>query len=271
LNDQGEAYEMGDGMQGDVLTLEIRDSTGRLLRTFSSRSEKNSVTYDGAPPANPVLPHEKGINRFVWNLRMPTIPGIPNVYIESSFYGHKVPPGQYILVLKRKNSGVTKMGVVIANPVYQTESETYQQYHQLMTEMEGKVTTMHNMVNLLYSRKKLLDEVLTGVTDEKLKDLKEKGRLISEKIRAWDEEMVQRKSKAYDDVENFPNKFSANYLFLLNQTEGDIPRINEATLVRKKELDIQWEALEKRGQQLILELTNYREELSEAGVNMMWK
>ena len=255
----------------NILTLEIRDSTGRLLRTFSSKSENNSVTYDGAPPANPVLPHEKGLNRFVWNLRMPTIPGIPNVYIESSFYGHKVPPGKYILVLKRKNKGVTKSGIVVANPLYQTGTEAYQEYHRLMTEMEGKVTAMHNMVNLLYSRMTLLDEALSGMTDEKLKDLKEKGRLISEKIRKWDEEMVQRKSKAYDDVENFPNKFTANYLFLLNQTEGDIPRVNDAILVRKKELDVQWAALEKRGEQLVLELTNFRQELSEAGVNMIWK
>jgi len=36
-------------------------------------------------------------------------------------------------------------------------------------------------------------------------------------MKTWDEEMVQRKSKAYDDVENFPNKFTANYLFLITR------------------------------------------------------
>ena len=49
--------------------------------------------------------------------------------------------------------------------------------------------------------------------------------------------MVQRKSKAYDDVENFRQGFTAQYLFLINQTESAIPRVNQPNMDRKKELD----------------------------------
>ena len=66
-------------------------------------------------------------------------------------------------------------------------------------------------------------------------------------MKAWDEDMVQRKSKAYDDVENFPNKFTANYLFMINQTESDIPRVNQPSLDRMKELNAQWATLKARG------------------------
>ena len=48
------------------------------------------------------------------------------------------------------------------------------------------------------------------------------GNEIIKQLTNWDEDMVQRKSKAYDDVENFPNKFTAEYLFLINQTESSI-------------------------------------------------
>ena len=31
-------------------------------------------------------------------------------------------------------------------------------------------------------------------------------------MKAWDEDMIQRKTKVYDDADNFPAKFTANYL-----------------------------------------------------------
>lgn len=271
LNDEGGTDELLDYTKGEVLTLEIRDSTGLLLRSFSSKPEKTSVSYDGAPPANPVLPHNKGINRFVWNLRVPTILSIPNVYMENSFLGHKVPPGTYTLVLKTSKSAAFTKGVVIANPLYNQETATYQEYHQLMTEMELKVSTMHHLVNKLYNKRIELDEALSHITNEKLQNLKQQGILLSEKLKKWDEEMVQRKTKAYDDVENFQNKFTANYMFLLNHTESDIPRINNSTLLRKKELDAQWTALRKQGEELLAEVENFLTSLIEQGAGPIWK
>jgi hypothetical protein len=51
-------------------------------------------------------------------------------------------------------------------------------------------------------------------------------------------------------VENFPNKFTANYLFLLNQTESDLPRVNQSTLDRLEQLGAQWTTLKSRSEEL---------------------
>ena len=67
-----------------------------------------------------------------------------------------------------------------------------------------------------------------------------------QKLKSWDEDMVQRKSKAYDDVENFPNKFTAEYLFLINQNNSSLPKVNQASKDRRTELDKQWEEDLKR-------------------------
>jgi hypothetical protein len=84
--------------------------------------------------------------------------------------------------------------------------------------------------------------------------------------------MVQRKSKAYDDVENFPNKFTANYLFMINHNESDIPRINQPTLDQLAELTAEWTALEARGRELLdKELPGMNKRLWEMGVGAVWK
>ena len=111
---------------------------------------------------------------------------------------------------------------------------------------------MHRMVNSLFEKQKQLESLLSSLpADEKYRVIKRDGDALVKKMKAWDEDMVQRKSKAYDDVENFPDKFTANYLFMINHAESDIPRVNQPTLDRLKELNAQWATLKARGNELL--------------------
>ena len=84
--------------------------------------------------------------------------------------------------------------------------------------------------------------------------------------------MVQRKSKAYDDVDNFPNKFTANYMFLINQTESDIPRVNKPNRDRAAELDREWAPLQARGKQLLeVDVPAYTRKLWDAGIGAVYQ
>ncbi len=79
--------------------------------------------------------------------------------------------------------------------------------------------------------------------------------------------MIQRKSQAYDDVENFPNKFTAEYLFLINQTNSVIPMVTQGSKDRRTVLDTQWEGLRARAQNfLTVALPNYNKTLWDAGI-----
>jgi hypothetical protein len=84
--------------------------------------------------------------------------------------------------------------------------------------------------------------------------------------------MIQRKSLAYDDVENFPNKFTANYLFMINLTESDLPRVNQPSLDRQKELNEQWKVLQSTGTDLLeKEIPAFNEKLWKAGIGSIWE
>ena len=65
---------------------------------------------------------------------------------------------------------------------------------------------------------------LSGMIDELDDDseVKNNGIKLLKLMDNWDKKMMQRKTKAYDDVENFRNKFLADYLFILDQIKGDI-------------------------------------------------
>ena len=101
--------------------------------------------------------------------------------------------------------------------------------------------------------------------------IKKEGKALMQKMKSWDKEMVQRKSKAYDDVENFQNKFTANYLFLINQTESDIPRVNQPSRDRKAELDAQWASLKATVEGFLeKDLPAFNQLLWEAGFGAVW-
>lgn len=265
-------YTLPEIKSTDHLQLEIKDSSGKLVRKFSSRPDSTFQEQDGGPPADPVLSKSKGLNRFVWNMRYPTMVGVPGTYIESSFRGHKAPPGQYTATLTLGSSVSSKNFEILPNPLYPTDSKTYQEYHQIMSSMEAEVNTMHQMINTLFETQKQLTKLLGQLPAEtKYAEIRKEAADLSAKMKQWDEEMIQRKSKAYDDVENFPNRFTANYLFLVNQTESDIPRVNKPSLDLMNEYNAAWRKLEARANEIVeKDIPALNKKLWEAGLGALW-
>ena len=141
-----------------------------------------------------------------------------------------------------------------------------------MSEMETKYSHMHETVNQLQDYSKQLKGIIKKLpTKEQYLSLRGKGEELLENIKEWDSEMVQRKSKAYDDVENFPNGFTANYLFLINQTESDIPQVNQSSLDRKKELEVKWNRLQQEAKQFLeKDIPAFNQALWQAGIGALW-
>jgi len=245
-------YELPELEASDEVTLEIRNRNGDLINTISSTRDSDYRRWDGGPPPAAVLPKKHGLNRFVWDMRYPIMSGIPDVYIEASYRGHRVSPGSYTLALKVNEKQVESIAHIDENPQYETVDGQYKTYDDIMIVMEGKLTDMHDKVNMLYAAKTQLIKIVANLkTNDKNDQLVSAGEALIKALTQWDEDMIQRMSKAYDDVENFPNKFTAEYMYLINQTESAIPKVNQASIDRKAELDAQWEALNSRAETLM--------------------
>jgi photosystem II stability/assembly factor-like uncharacterized protein len=241
-------YNLPEIKTGQALTLTIKDAAGRVIRTYSSVKDSTLSEWEGGPGLSPVLSVNKGLNRLVWDMRYPILPGVPETYFENSFDGHKAIPGKYTATLQYGTEQNQVEAEILANPLYNISTAAYAEYDRTMSDMEGKVRDMHLMINALHKKSERLEGALADLPqEEKYAPARKAIETLAAKIKAWDEDMVQRKSKAYDDVENFPNKFTAEYMFLLNQTESDIPQVNRGSLDLKMELDKQWEALRARG------------------------
>jgi photosystem II stability/assembly factor-like uncharacterized protein len=266
-------YHLPELPKGAVLTMEIKDESGKLVRSYSAQKDSLFKKWDGGPSEDPVLTANKGLNRMVWDMRYPTMVGVPNAYYEASFKGHKASPGKYTITLKAGAMQASTTAETLANPLYGKGLSEYKSYHEVMLDMETELTRMHRMVNTLQAKKEQLSELLAALpAEERFQSVKKEGEQLVKKMTTWDEEMVQRKSKAYDDVENFPNKFTAQYIFLINQTESDIPMVTQPSLDRKKELDAEWAKLRARGAEMLeKDIPALNQKLFALGVGGVWK
>ena len=261
-------YYLPSEKNNNELTLEIKDANGKLVRKISSQKDSTFTAWAGGPPSEPILSKSKGLNRFVWDMKHANRLGVPGVYIEANFRGHKASPGKYTLTLKNGQQESISDFQILPNPSYPTNQQTYEKYSQLMTDMTVIVDDMHRSINTIDDYKKQLQGILKRLPkSEKYTSIHTKGKALLQKITAWDNDMVQRKSKAYDDVENFPNKLTAEYLFLINQTESDIPKIIQPVLDRRKELDAQWMVLQKTAKDIMeKEMVDFNKTLWDVGV-----
>jgi hypothetical protein len=141
-----------------------------------------------------------------------------------------------------------------------------------MLGMEASLNDMHKKINTILKMRTQIEDVLKDMGDKPaFAVIKKEGKALVEKMKAWDEDMVQRKSKAYDDVENFPNKFTANFLFLINETNSEIPRVNKSSRDRLAELTKEWTALDARAKTIIeTDVPAYTKKLWNAGIGAVW-
>lgn len=243
-------YELNEASKEQPIHLQILDAKGRLVNEFYSEKDSDYKSYEGAPSPSKTLMNEKGLNRFVWNLRHHSLPGAPEVYIEANYSGHKAIPGTYTIRLKQGAVVLETKAEIIPNPEISVSKADYQAYEEFMSAGEAAYTDMTRLTNKMYSTQQRLKQLLIKLDQEGLKKLHQQGKDLLKAMSDWDSKMVQRLSKAYDDVENYVNGFTAHYITLINQVDSDIPKITAGARLRMKELNDEWAVLNKESQSI---------------------
>lgn len=263
-------YHIPEGVDSTELMLDIKNSAGEIVRTYSS-TKTDVRKWDGGPSPEAILPAEAGLNRFVWDLRHEPLRGVEDVYIEGSYRGHKVPPGKYTLHFRQGDAAAETEVTIHPNPALDHSPEEYAAYDAYLKKMAAELNAMHDLVNNMNTTTRQLEGILNELPrTEANTELRAKATTLLQQLKDWDATMVQRKAKAYDDVENYVNGFTADYIFLKNQSDHDQPVITQPSRDRLKELDALWAELEQAARLLLNEeVEKLNQELWKQGVGAL--
>lgn len=227
-----------------VATLEITDEKGNPVRRYSSKKEEGFVSFPGGPNADPVLPAKTGLNRFVWNMRYPTLPGVPNVFIEGSYNGRKAAPGNYFAKLKYGGEEKTVSFTIRPDPRIQATDADYAEQQEWAAKVEAGVTEIHETVlRTRKVRKQLTDAAELLKNNAGAQDIVDVGKKIAAKLQTWEDKVVQNKAQSNDDIINFVNRISADYIFLKGEMDTNIPAITNGQKEQYAALNSDWQKL----------------------------
>ena len=254
-------YNISEEDENKKVIIKIYDEKDNLVREINSEADKDFITYNGGPSREPVLSNNTGLNRFVWNTRHKSLIGVPYAYIEGRFSGHKAIPGKYKISLEVGDISYTSNFEILKNPNFNVSDKDYAELDKYASHMEKKFNVMADYIN---NNKQLVDKLKNILGDIEDQAIKNSGQILLNKMDGWDKKMMQRKSLAYDDVENFPNKFLADYLFILDEIKGDIPNVSEGILKSLESLDKKWDSLKE-------EIDNINENDIPSFNNELWK
>ena len=245
-------YQLPSSSDSVKVSLEILDENGNLVRSYSDKPDPTFVSFGGGPSANPILSKKEGLNRFIWDLRYPTLTAVPNIFIEGSYQGRKVSPGKFSAKLKVGTTEKTINFSVLADPRINATEAEYKKQENVLALVDQAVSEMHADVNNIRKARKQINDLIEIVEGKTAyKAILDSGKSVVKKIIAWEEKMVQPKAESNDDVINFVNKLSADYIFVKGELDVNIPTVTSGQEQRLAELDAQWKPLQAEYRALI--------------------
>jgi hypothetical protein len=222
------------------LNLEIQNEKGEIIRSFHAVKPASKTSNNGTD-GDPLLTLNNGLNRFVWDMRYPTLASIPNVFIEGSYAGGKVVPGNYKVILKYKETSQESKFQILPDPRIQATAAQYAEQENLQKKTAEDVNDIHVSVVRMRQLQQQLNSFTESLGNRPEADtILKKAKAILERIQHWEEVLIQPKSQSNDDVINFVNKLSANIIFLRWELDSTIPNVTKGQQLRYEELHQEW-------------------------------
>lgn len=259
---QGVTFDYYLPKDSDSLNLKLEVlQNGIVIRTITNKTQKDFKSWPGGPPKPAVLPSKKGHNRFTWNFSKEQIPSIDKVFVFGNYNGANVAPGVYALRLSLESETVETEATILPNPKVDGTEADYAEQQQILNQIENAVYSMHEAVNQMRSAKAQLKNYSKLLKEnESASELLKVGDSLMERIKTWEENLIQPKQKTFQDVINFHNQLNADFMHLKGFIDTAEPKVTKGAKERLRDLLSQWKTFENEKNSIVnTEMAKYNE------------
>jgi photosystem II stability/assembly factor-like uncharacterized protein len=209
---------------GGEVTLELLDSSGKLIKKFTSKA------VEGQSPAAPAseedgffgggggarrLPAEGGLNRFVWDLRYPDATRFPGLIMwAGSTTGPRIVPGTYQVKLTVDGESMVQSFEVKKDPRLETTQADFAKQLDLLLKIRDKFSETSEAILQIRDARKQIDDITNRLKDQPNgKAIADAAKSLKAKLTAVEEELYQTRNQSSQDPLNYPirlnNKLAA--------------------------------------------------------------
>lgn len=257
-------YHLKDIADNDSteLKIEIMTSDGKVLRSFSTASEKKAEQP----------PKKSGMNVLKWDLRGNNIETAEGVFVPSYFgggmTGYMAGPGTYTVKLSFGAVAQEQPLSILPDPRENATLSQHAEKQNLLEMVQLDIEDIYQSLKDLQQVRKQMKAMEERLGDtEEFQPVNDKSKEIIRKVGLAEEKLIQPKQETFQDVINFRNMLDNQLYDLLQTIDNNSPPLTEGEKMRYQDLKKIWE--ERKAEiRLILEqdVPAYNQMLEEKGV-----
>jgi len=202
------SYYLKATPKGEV-TLDILDSDGKVVRSFSSVDKKKAETPPEWPDQEPPqekIPVEVGMNRFAWNLLYEGPRELPGeVGAEFRNRGPMALPGKYQVRLTANGKSMTAPLELRVDQRANVSLADLQKQFDLELKIRDQLSDLHDTVRQIREARTQLQSLDKRLGDDsKYKDVLTASHDLDKKMTPVEEQLLQVKAKSSEANLNYP-------------------------------------------------------------------
>jgi photosystem II stability/assembly factor-like uncharacterized protein len=215
-----------DADEAPKITLEILDSSGKVIRKFPKKKEDSGGEDEGEEDSRRggsagSLPADAGLNRFAWDLRYEGATTVPHAPLwGGSTDGPEALPGAYQVRLTVLGKSYTAPVEIKADPRLKIAEEDLAKQFDLLLKIRDKVTETDDAIIQIRDLREQIKAINTRLkSDPRAKAIADAGKALDTRMTEVEEALIQTKAKSGQDVLNFPVRLN-NHLVALSGVVG---------------------------------------------------
>jgi hypothetical protein len=219
-------YAFAEEPQGEV-TLQIFDPQGKPIQTYSSESDPqpNPPAIFMGSAGQKRLKKTAGMNRFVWDLRHPVVDVVPDAIVWGFTGGPRAVPGTYRATLRAGDWSDSRSFRILPDPRIETSQADFEESLDFMLEARSSLDETYDGVRRARDLRSQVKELVRRMREAGLdvSGLDQAAEALASKLTAIEEDLMQPKNQADQDVENFPTKIDnqlAYVYWLVDQADA---------------------------------------------------
>jgi photosystem II stability/assembly factor-like uncharacterized protein len=231
----------------EPLTVQILDSEGRLVRSYSSEeSEHERCLLHNMDPRSPLEPSyppaKKGLNKWNWDMKRQGFDCVRDMTLFAGLAGTSVLPGRFtVRVIAGDNSSETSFDlfpdprVSASDAELQAWSLKLEETGELLADILGSLAELRATADGIRS-------LMARYPDRA--GLGEQGKTALEAIEAWDHKIIQPLHETYEDEDAWETMLAGQVRFVLDVIDDSGAPVSEGAVQRLTDLEAEWATLE---------------------------
>jgi photosystem II stability/assembly factor-like uncharacterized protein len=277
----GETYDEEVGVSLSVYDERSEDPVWTWTRKPGSLNEDDAEPGPNDPPDTRVLTADKGLNRFVWNLRYPGMERFDNLIMWADMRdGPRAIPGTYRAELTVGDSRQTVEFEIVPDPRSTATAADYQAQFDFIMAARDLLSRTHVGIRKVRQLRGQLEGLRTRLeadagSDRSVAELIEEIDLLVETIDPIEQALYQTQNESRQDPLNYPIRLNNKLTSLMRTVDvGDVRPTAGAIGVRDElsgaieseleQLDVVWEenvpALNRKIQSMGIDVVSITEE-----------